>query len=93
VVIRRTAKVASVEERLIDVIVQQHGVGEELITRESHFENDLGFDSLDKVEFVMEVEEEFNISIPDDAADKIETVGQAIDQIEQTVESRETSAS
>ena len=49
------------------------------IKRETHFVNDLGADSLDTVELVMELEEEFDINIPDDAAEKIQTVGQAID--------------
>ena len=53
-------------------------------TRETSFVNDLGADSLDTVELVMELEEEFDINIPDDAAEKIQTVGQAIDFIEQS---------
>ena len=81
-VIRRTFKVASVEERVIDIVAEQLGVSKDQITRETSFVNDLGADSLDTVELVMELEEEFDINIPDDAAEKIQTVGQAIDHIE-----------
>ncbi len=73
---------ASVEERVINIVAEQLGVEKEKINRESNFVNDLGADSLDTVELVMELEEEFEINIPDDAADKILTVGQAIDHIE-----------
>jgi acyl carrier protein len=58
------------------------GVDKDKIKRESNFVNDLGADSLDTVELVMELEEEFDISIPDDAAEKIQTVGEAIEHIE-----------
>jgi len=74
--------VASVEERVIDIVAEQLGQDKEKITRETSFVNDLGADSLDTVELVMELEEEFDINIPDDAAEKIQTVGQAIDYIE-----------
>lgn len=74
---------ASVEERVIEIVSEQMGVGKEQVTRETSFVNDLGADSLDTVELVMELEEEFDINIPDDAAEKIQTVGQAITYIEQ----------
>ena len=74
---------ASVEERVIDIVAEQLGVEKDKITRSTSFVNDLGADSLDQVELVMELEEEFDIDIPDDAAEKIQTVGQAIDFIEQ----------
>ncbi len=74
---------ASVEERVIDIVAEQLGVDKEKVTRDTSFVNDLGADSLDQVELVMELEEEFDIDIPDDAAEKIQTVGQAIDFIEQ----------
>lgn len=77
---------ASVAERVVDIVAEQLGVSKEQINRETHFVNDLGADSLDTVELVMELEEEFDINIPDDAAEKIQTVGQAIDHIEQAVE-------
>ena len=85
VVSRRSPKVASVEERVIDIVAEQLGVSKDQITRETSFVNDLGADSLDTVELVMELEEEFDINIPDDAAEKIQTVGQAIDHIEKAV--------
>jgi acyl carrier protein len=68
-------------ERVIDIVAEQLGVDKEKVKRETSFVNDLGADSLDTVELVMELEEEFNVNIPDDAAEKIETVGQAIDFI------------
>lgn len=76
---------ASVEERVIDIVAEQLGVNEDQINRETSFVNDLGADSLDTVELVMELEEEFDINIPDDAAEKIQTVGQAIEHIEKAV--------
>lgn len=74
---------ASVTERVIDIVSEQLGVNKDQVSRETSFVNDLGADSLDTVELVMELEEEFDINIPDDAAEKIQTVGQAIDYIEQ----------
>ena len=73
---------ASVGERVIDIVADQLGVDKEKIKPETSFVNDLGADSLDTVELVMELEEEFDINIPDDAAEKIQTVGQAIEFIE-----------
>ena len=62
---------ASVEERVIDIVADQLGVEKDKITRDSNFVNDLGADSLDTVELVMELEEEFDVNIPDEAAEKI----------------------
>jgi len=73
----------SIEERVIEIVANQLGVDKEKVTRESSFVNDLGADSLDMVELVMELEEEFDIDIPEDSADKIETVGQAINFLEE----------
>ena len=73
---------ASVEERVVNIVAEQLGVEKEKISRESNFVNDLGADSLDTVELVMELEEEFDINIADDAAEKIQTVGEAISHIE-----------
>ncbi|MCC6508285.1 MAG: acyl carrier protein [Pirellulaceae bacterium] len=73
---------ASVEARVIDIVAEQLGVEKDKITRETHFVNDLGADSLDTVELVMELEEEFDISIPEDQAEKIQRVGEAIEYIE-----------
>ncbi len=75
---------SSVEEQVKNIVSEQLGVEKEKITRESNFVNDLGADSLDTVELVMELEEEFDISIPEDAAEKIQTVGEAIDHIEKS---------
>ena len=75
---------ASVEERVIAIVSEQLGVAKEKVARETSFVNDLGADSLDTVELVMEFEEEFNINIPEDAAEKIQTVGEAIEYIEKT---------
>jgi acyl carrier protein len=75
-------KVASVKERVIDIVAEQLGVEKDKISDETSFVNDLGADSLDTVELVMELEEEFDINIPDDAAEKIQTVGQAVQYIE-----------
>jgi len=74
--------VASVQDRMIDIVASQLGVSKDQITPETSFINDLGADSLDTVELVMELEEEFEINIPDDAAEKIQTVGQAVEFIE-----------
>ena len=73
---------ASVSERVIDIVSEQLGVEKERVTAETSFVNDLGADSLDTVELVMELEEEFDINIPDDAAEKIQRVGEAIDFID-----------
>jgi acyl carrier protein len=72
----------SVEERVIEIVSEQMGVAKDQINRETSFVNDLGADSLDTVELVMEFEEEFDITIPDEEAEKIQTVGQAIQYIE-----------
>ena len=73
----------SVEERVIEIVSEQMGVSKDQVTRETSFVNDLGADSLDTVELVMEFEEEFDITIPDEEAEKIQTVGQAIDYIKE----------
>jgi len=80
-------KVANVAERVIDIVAEQLGVDKEKISEDTSFVNDLGADSLDTVELVMELEEEFDINIPDDAAEKIQTVGQAIAFIDKNQES------
>ena len=73
---------ASVQDRVIDIVANQWMVGADQITSETSFINDLGADSLDTVELVMELEEEFDISIPDESAEKIQKVGEAVDFIE-----------
>ena len=69
-------------DKVKEVVIDKLGVDEAAITEEAHFVNDLGADSLDTVELIMEFEREFDIQIPDDQAEKIETVGQAIQFIE-----------
>ena len=73
--------VKAIENRVIDIISEQMGVDKSEITRETSFINDLNADSLDTVELVMEFEDEFNTSIPDEEAEKIQTVGAAVDYI------------
>jgi len=65
------------------IIVDKLGVDENEVTMEASFTNDLGADSLDTVELIMEFEKEFNIAIPDDQAEKIATVGDAVKYIEE----------
>ena len=67
------------------IIVDKLGVDESEVTPEASFTNDLGADSLDTVELIMEFEKEFNIGIPDDAAENISTVGEAIKYIDENV--------
>ena len=74
-----------IESKVKAIIVEKLGVDESDITREASFTNDLGADSLDTVELIMEFEKEFNISIPDEQAEKISTVGEAIDYLQQKV--------
>ena len=76
---------ASVAERVIDIVAEQLGVDREKVQPETSFVNDLGADSLDTVELVMELEEEFDITIPDEDAEQIQTVGQAIEYIEKHI--------
>ena len=73
--------VKAIENRVIEIISEQMGVDKSEITRETSFINDLNADSLDTVELVMELEDEFNTSIPDEEAEKIQTVGAAVDYI------------
>ena len=68
-------------EKVIAIIVDKLGVDESEVTLESSFTNDLGADSLDTVELIMEFEKEFNIAIPDDQAENIATVGDAVSYI------------
>jgi acyl carrier protein len=78
--------VSSIEERVKQIVVEQLGVKEDEVSGDSSFVDDLGADSLDTVELVMALEEEFNCEIPDSEAEKITTVQQAIDYIKEHVE-------
>ena len=73
---------ADTEQRIRAIIVEKLGVDENDITREASFTNDLGADSLDTVELIMEFEKEFDLTIPDEDAEKIGTVGDAVDYVE-----------
>ena len=74
---------AEIKEKVIAIVAEQMGVDKAEITTETNFVNDLNADSLDTVELVMEFEDEFETSIPDEEAEKIQTVGQAIDFIKE----------
>ena len=74
---------SAIEEKVKAIIVDKLGVDETEVKPEASVTNDLGADSLDTVELIMEFEKEFNISIPDDKAEKISTVGDAIAYIEE----------
>ena len=78
----------SIENKVIEIISEQMGVDKSEITRETSFINDLNADSLDTVELVMEFEDEFDMSIPDEDAEKIQTVGAAIDYIIKAIQSK-----
>ncbi len=73
---------SNVAEKVTDIIVEQLGVDAAEVKSEAHFINDLGADSLDTVELIMEFEKEFEIEIPDEDAEKIQTVGDAISYVE-----------
>ena len=73
---------SEIAEKVTKIVVEQLGVSEDQVTPEAKFIEDLGADSLDQVELVMALEEEFGSDIPDDAAEKLTTVGDAIKYIE-----------
>ena len=76
-------EMADIAEKVKSIIVEKLGVEASEVTPEASFTNDLGADSLDTVELIMEFEKEFNVSIPDDQAENIQTVGQAISYLEE----------
>lgn len=80
--------VQAIETKVIEIVSEQMGVDKSEITRETSFINDLNADSLDTVELVMEFEDEFDMSIPDEEAEKIQTVGAAIDYIVEIVKKK-----
>jgi len=80
--------VQAIENKIIEIISEQVGVDKSEIKRETSFINDLNADSLDTVELVMEFEDEFDMSIPDEDAEKIQTVGAAIDYIIKIAQSK-----
>ncbi len=74
---------SDVKSKVVAIIVDKLGVEESEVTHEASFTNDLGADSLDTLELIMEFEKEFNIAIPDDQAEKIQTVGDAVSYIQE----------
>jgi acyl carrier protein len=78
---------SSIAERVKKIIVDKLGVDEGEVSLDANFTNDLGADSLDTVELIMEFEKEFDIAIPDEQAEEIQTVGQAVSYLESQVES------
>jgi len=80
--------VVAIEKKVIEIISEQMGADKAEITRETSFINDLNADSLDTVELVMEFEDEFDMSIPDEEAEKIQTVGAAVDYIVNVAQSK-----
>ena len=76
---------SEIAQKVTSIIIDKLGVEESEVTPEASFTNDLGADSLDTVELIMEFEKEFNISIPDDQAENIATVGDAISYLEANV--------
>lgn len=73
-------------DKVKDIIVEQLSVNEDEVTMEASFVDDLGADSLDVVEFIMALEEEFDIEIPDEAAEKVGTVGDVVEYIKSRVD-------
>jgi acyl carrier protein len=80
--------VASVDERVKEIIAENLGVDAEKVVTEASFVDDLDADSLDQVELILALEEEFDCTIPEEEASKITTVGEAIDYINKNVESK-----
>jgi acyl carrier protein len=76
---------SKIAKKVKEIIIDKLGVEDQEVTLEASFTNDLGADSLDTVELIMEFEKEFNVSIPDDQAENIATVGQAISYLEKNV--------
>ena len=83
VIIKKKLEMSEIKAKVISIIVDKLGVEESEVNHEASFTNDLGADSLDTVELIMEFEKEFNIAIPDDQAEKIQTVGEAVRYIEE----------
>jgi acyl carrier protein len=75
------AAVEEIEQKVVQIVSEQMSVDKNEISRETSFVNDLNADSLDTVELVMELEDEFDMTIPDEDAEKLKTVGEAIDYI------------
>ena len=81
--------IKAIEEKVTEIISEQMGTDKSEISRETSFINDLNADSLDTVELVMEFEDEFNMSIPEEEAEKIQTVGAAVDYIAKIMQTKD----
>lgn len=77
--------VAEIAEKVVQIVGEQMSVDKSEVSRETSFVNDLNADSLDTVELVMELEDEFDLTIPDEEAEKLKTVGEAIDYIQKHI--------
>ncbi len=80
--------VAEIEEKVVQIVSEQMSVDKGEVARDTSFINDLNADSLDTVELVMELEDEFDLTIPDEEAENLKTVGEAIDYIKKHLESK-----
>jgi acyl carrier protein len=83
------ATAVEIEEKVMQIVSEQLSVDRNEISRETSFVNDLNADSLDTVELVMELEDEFDLTIPDEEAEKLKTVGEAIDFIKKKLEEKQ----
>ena len=83
--LQKITTMSEIESRVKAIIVEKFGVSESEVTSEANFTNDLSADSLDRVELIMEIEDEFGISIPEEQAEKIATVGDAVKYVEEKV--------
>lgn len=81
-------KVAEIEAKVIQIVSEQMSADKNEISRNTSFVNDLNADSLDTVELVMELEDEFELTIPDEEAEKLKTVGDAIDYVRKHLENK-----
>ncbi len=81
---------SEISEKVTKIIIDKLGVDESEITMDASFTNDLGADSLDTVELIMEFEKEFNVSIPDEKAESITTVGEAVNYLEENTAESES---
>ncbi len=82
------AAVEEIEQKVIQIVSEQMSVDKNEVSRDTSFVNDLNADSLDTVELVMELEDEFDMTIPDEEAEKLKTVGEAIDYIKNHLETK-----
>ncbi len=82
------ATTVEIQEKVMQIVSEQMSVDKDELSRETSFVNDLNADSLDTVELVMELEDEFDLTIPDEEAEKLKTVGEAIDYIQKHLDGK-----